>query len=116
MGLCLSFEEVTGGSAAKWKVKQRPHIGYILTDRGATVSLEFRFNEAGEVTGIYSAGRLSRFDGGYMQVPWEGNFRDYQIQSGMRAPLYGEVGWYDKGVLQVVWKGKFLEAQYDLEP
>jgi hypothetical protein len=87
-----------------------------LTDRGATVSLEFRFNEAGEVTGIYSPGRFGRFDNGYKQVPWEGHFRDYQIQTGMRVPLYGEVGWYDKGALQVVWKGNILEAQYELEP
>jgi len=87
-----------------------------LTDRGATVSLEFRFNEAGEVTGIYSPGRFGRFDGGYKQVPWEGHFRDYQIQTGMRVPLHGEVGWYDKGALQVVWKGNVLEAQYELEP
>jgi hypothetical protein len=87
-----------------------------LTDRGATVSLEFRFNEAGEVTGIYSPGRFGRFDGGFKQVPWEGHFRDYQIQAGMRVPLYGEVGWYDNGVLQLVWKGNILEAQYEFAP
>ena len=87
-----------------------------LTDRGATVSLDFRFNEAGEVTGIYSPGRFGRFDGGYKQVPWEGHFREYQIRAGMRVPLYGEVGWYDKGALQVVWKGNILEAKYELEP
>ena len=87
-----------------------------LADRGTTVSLEFRFNEAGEVTGIYSPGRFGRFDGGYKQVPWEGHFRDYQIQAGMRVPFYGEVGWYEKGVLQLVWKGNVLEAQYEFEP
>jgi hypothetical protein len=36
-----------------------------LTDRDTTVSLEFRFNDAGEVTAIYSPGRFSRFDGGH---------------------------------------------------
>jgi hypothetical protein len=87
-----------------------------LADRGTTVSLEFRFNEAGEVTGIYSPGRFGRFDGGYKQVPWEGHFSDYKIQAGMRVPLYGEVGWYDKGVLQLVWKGNVLEAQYEFAP
>jgi hypothetical protein len=87
-----------------------------LTDRGTTVSLEFRFNEVGEVTGIYSPGRFGRFDGGYKRVPWEGHFRDYQIQAGMRIPLYGEVGWYNDGALQLVWKGNVLEAQYELEP
>lgn len=87
-----------------------------LTDRGTTVSLEFRFNEAGEVTGIYSPGRFGRFDGGYKQVPWEGHFRDYQDQAGMRVPLYGEVGWYENEALQFVWKGNVVHAQYELEP
>jgi hypothetical protein len=88
-----------------------------LTDKGTSVSLEFRFNEVGEVTGIYSPGRFSRFDGGYKQVPWEGHFRDYQVQAGMRVPLHGEVGWYENGgELQLVWKGNVIDAQYDLEP
>ena len=87
-----------------------------LTDRGTTVSLEFRFNETGEVTGIYSPGRFGRFNGAYKQVPWEGHFRDYQIHAGMRVPRYGEVGWYDNGALQLVWKGNILEARYEPEP
>jgi uncharacterized protein DUF6920 len=86
-----------------------------LTDRGVTVSLEFRFNEVGEVTGIYSAGRFGRFDGGYKKVPWQGHFWDYQVKAGMRVPLYGEVGWYDDGSLQLVWKGHVIDAQYEFE-
>ena len=80
------------------------------------VSLEFRFNEAGEVTGIYSPGRFGRFDGAFKQVPWEGHFRDYQTKAGMRVPRYGEVGWYDNGTLQLVWNGNIVDAQYELKP
>jgi hypothetical protein len=87
-----------------------------LTDRGVTVSLEFRFNEAGEVTGIYSPGRFGRFDGAYRQVPWEGHFMDCQGKAGMRVPRFGEVGWYDNGTLQLVWKGNIVDAQYELGP
>lgn len=87
-----------------------------LTDSGTTVSLEFRFNAAGEVSGIYSPGRFGRFDGAYRQVPWEGHFRNYQSNAGMRVPQYGEVGWYDQGTLQWVWQGNLVEAQYELAP
>ena len=87
-----------------------------LTDGGTMVSLEFRFNEAGEVTGIYSPGRFGRFDGAFKQVPWEGHFRDYQTKAGMRVPRYGEVGWYDNGTLQLVWNGNIVDAQYELKP
>lgn len=87
-----------------------------LTDSGTTVSLEFRFNEVGEVTGIYSTGRFGNFDGVYKQVPWEGHFRYYQVRAGMRVPLYGEVGWYDNETLHLVWKGDLIDAQYELGP
>lgn len=86
-----------------------------LTANGMSVSLEFRFSESGEVAGIYSPGRFRRLDGAYKKVPWEGHFKDYRIQAGMRVPMYGEVGWYDDGILQMVWKGNILEAQYELD-
>ena len=87
-----------------------------LADGNTAVSLEFRFNDVGEVTGIYSDGRFGSFDGEYRRVPWEGRFRDYQAQGGMRVPLYGEVGWYEHGVLQLVWKGDIINVQYEFEP
>lgn len=85
-----------------------------LTDHDTTVSLEFRFNEVGEVAGIYSPGRFGRFDGEYTRAPWEGHFRDYEVREGMRIPLYGEVGWYDDGTLQLVWKGNITNVQYEV--
>lgn len=88
----------------------------MLTVRGTTVSLEFQFNEIGEVTGIYSPGRFGRFDGRYKQVPWEGHFQNYEERSGMRVPTYGEVGWYDAGGWQAVWKGNLIDVQYELTP
>jgi hypothetical protein len=88
-----------------------------LTDRNTTVSLEFRFDDAGEVTGIYTPARFGLFGGCYRQAAWEGHFSDYTQWAGMRVPSYGEVGWYDDvGALQLVWKGNILDAAYELEP
>jgi hypothetical protein len=78
--------------------------------------LEFRFNEIGEVMGVYSPGRFADFGDGYKLLPWEGHFRDYRLWAGMRVPLHGEVGWYDDGKLHLVWKGDVMEVQYELEP
>jgi len=83
-----------------------------LTHQGTSVSLEFRINEIGEVTGIYSPGRWGKFEDGYERAPWEGRFRDYHVQSGMRVPRYGEVGWYREGSLELVWKGEVTDARY----
>ena len=83
-----------------------------LTDSGVTVSLEFRFNDTGEVTGIYTDGRFGQFDGGYRQTPWQGEFRNYQLVDGMRVPRYGEVGWIIDGKLELVWKGEIEDIRY----
>lgn len=77
-----------------------------------SVSLEFRFNPLGEVTGIYSPGRFRKMVGGYEKTPWEGRFHGYTTQAGMRIPTYGEVGWYELGIWQGVWKGNINDIQF----
>lgn len=102
-------------SGVEWQPLDDHSALATLSHSGVTVSVEFRFNEIGEITGIYSDGRFGRFDKEYKKVPWEGRFRDYQVRGGMRIPLYGEVGWYDDGGLQLVWKGHILDAQYEFD-
>jgi hypothetical protein len=82
-----------------------------LTSHDVTVSLEFRFGETGEVTGIYTPARWGTFDDGYRQVPWEGHFRDYRDQHGMRVPAEGDVGWYVGGRWKAVWKGRITDFE-----
>lgn len=84
-----------------------------LSNIGTTVSLEFRFNDVGEMTEIFTPARFDHFDGRYRQIPWEGHFHDYQTRAGMRVPLYGEVGWYANGKLELVWKGNITDAKYE---
>ena len=84
-----------------------------LTDNGITVSLEFRFNTAGEVTGIYTPARWGTFDGGYRQVPWEGRFRNYVNRGGILVPSEAEVGWYSEGEWRSVWRGTITESNYE---
>lgn len=104
------------GSGVVWSPIDEYAALATLTDRHTSVSLEFRVNEVGEVTGIFTPGRYGRFDGGFRQVPWEGHFRNYRLEAGMRVPSHGEVGWYDKGALQWVWKGDLLAACYEFMP
>lgn len=83
-----------------------------LQDRGVSVSLEFHFDEMGEISGIYTPGRWGSFNGGYKQVAWEGHFSDYCEVHGIRVPTKGEVGWYENGELKIVWKGEILPTSY----
>ncbi len=101
-------------SGVTWTPLDEQIVLATLTDHETTVSLEFRFDARDEVIGIYSPGRFGRFDGAYRRLPWEGHFRDYRMQGGMRIPLYGEVGWYLDGALQLVWKGELVRVDYEL--
>ncbi len=103
------------GSGVVWSAINEHSALATLTDKETTVSLEFQFNEAGEVKGIFSPGRFSRVDGRYERKAWEGHFRDYQLQDGMLVPQYGEVGWYEDRGLELVWKGNLIDARYELD-
>lgn len=76
-----------------------------LTERGAAVSLEFRFADSGEVTAIFTPARWGTFDGGYRQLPWEGHFGRYERRDGIMVPMEGNVGWYLDGEWRTVWRG-----------
>jgi hypothetical protein len=82
-----------------------------LTDHNVSVSLEFRFADTGEVSGIYTPGRWGKFPEGYRQAPWEGHFRDYRERDGILVPSEGDVGWYLNNEWQPVWKGSITAFQ-----
>jgi hypothetical protein len=84
-----------------------------MTDQGNTVSLEFRFNVADEVSGVYAASRYRKVGGRYELTPWEGHFTGYEVRDGMRVPLEGEAGWYLSGEWQAVWRGTVTGIRYE---
>jgi len=84
-----------------------------LSDRGNTVSLEFRFNDLAEVVGIHTQGRWSRTANGYELTPWEGHFSGYRRHQGVLVPARAEVGWYANGRLEIVWKGEITSLEYE---
>ena len=85
-----------------------------LTNHGVSVSLEFRFADTGEVTGIFTPARWGTFAGGYRQVPWEGHFRDYRERDGIFVPTEGDVGWYVDNEWKAVWKGSITAFELHL--
>jgi hypothetical protein len=99
------------GPALRWTAIDDGAALATLTDRGFSVSLEFRFAETGQVTGIYTPARWGSFDGGYGQRPWEGHFRNYQQRDGVFVPTEGDVGWYVDGEWRAVWRGTIVDYE-----
>ena len=98
----------------RWSAIDENRALATLTEGGTTVTLEFRFADTGEVTGIYTPARWGSFDRGYKRLPWEGHFRNYEEVQGMVVPMEGEVGWYLEEEWQPVWRGRVTSASYEL--
>lgn len=99
--------------ALQWSKIDRSQALATLTDSGTSVSLQFRFNDEGEVSGIYSPGRWGKFGSEYRQAPWEGHFRNYQERDGMLVPTEADVGWYREKEWEKVWEGRITTAKYE---
>jgi hypothetical protein len=98
-------------SRLRWSAIDAARAMATLTDHGVSVSLEFRFADTGEVTGIYTPARWGQFGGRYEQQPWEGHFRDYRQHEGIFVPTEGDVGWYVDQEWHAVWRGRITALQ-----
>lgn len=84
-----------------------------LTDNGVSVSLDFRFNEAGEVTGTYTAARYKESGGKFVLESWVSTCSDYGERGGMKIPLRAEVAWVSHGNNEPYWRARITEIEYE---
>lgn len=103
------------GEGVKWSEIDNSRALVILTNSGTTVSLEFHFNDIGEITGVFTPGRYREVKGKYELTPWKGHFRNYEEREGMRIPVEGEVEWQLREGSFPYWKGRIVEVMYDFE-
>ena len=85
-----------------------------LSVGGETASVEFRFNDAGEVAAIYAAERPRSYGTTFVNTPWEGHFDHYVTVNGIRVPKNGEVGWWIEGRWIRVWQGSVQAFTFDV--
>ncbi len=57
------------------------------------VSLEFRFNDAGEITEVFTPARFYGTGGEYKTLPWLCRLSNYEERGGMMIPIEGEAEW-----------------------
>jgi len=80
-----------------------------------TISLQFRFNDIGEITGIYTEDRYGKFGDHYTRYPWEGRFSNYKKFDGIKIPTRGEVGWHLPGGWWLFWQGEIIDAKFEYQ-
>jgi hypothetical protein len=99
----------------KWKGIDQNTALATLSDGETTVSLEFRFNQKGEITSVFSHERFRDVKGKYELAAWAGYFGNYEERNGMYIPIEGEVEWQLASGALPYWKGRIIEVEYELE-
>jgi hypothetical protein len=83
-----------------------------LADGPLSVSLLFRFDEAGRVETVRAEARGRLVDGAVQMAPWEGRWFSYQQRDGMTVPLSGEVAWLLPEGRLPYWRGTITSLVY----
>lgn len=100
----------------RWTAIDDNRASATLSDSGVTVSLEFEFDESGEIIGVFAPARFRETGGVNQAFPWRGRFWNYQERNGMMIPLAAEVEWEMPDGHESYWKARIIETKYDFVP
>jgi len=98
----------------RWEALDNSSARATLQDGDTTVSLDFRFDQAGLIATVRAEARPRTVNGGLVFTPWIDRFWDYELRDGMRIPLSGEVAWQlPDGSLLPYWRGRITNIAYE---
>lgn len=94
----------------KWDPIDDHRARATLTDGHTTVSLEFRFNNADEVTEVFAPDRYAEDGGRYQRKPWIVRCSEYGTHAAMRIPVQCEVAWIEASGPAPYWRGRVIDV------
>ncbi len=77
----------------RWEAVDDHSAHATFTDGPLTLTLLFRFNDAGLIGSFRAEARGGMVRDQMVMAPWEGVWSNYQVRDGVRVPLTGEVAW-----------------------
>jgi hypothetical protein len=99
----------------RWKAVDDRSACATLVDGPITLSLLFRFDEAGLIESFRAEARGGMVGKVMVQAPWEGRFMNYQRRDGMLVPFTGEVAWMRPEGRKVYFKGSVSQLRYEFD-
>ena len=76
-----------------WQAVDNASANATIVDGPITLTLLFRFNEAGLIASVRAESRGAGVGKNMVMLPWDCGFSDYQRQDGMLLPMKGEAAW-----------------------
>ena len=102
----------------RWQAVDDACANATLVDGPITLTLLFRFNDAGLIASVRaeSRGAGAGKDGVMVMLPWDCALSDYQPQGGMLIPMTGEAAWVQPEGRKVYFVGRVKKLSYELLP
>ena len=100
----------------RWEAVDERSANASMTDGPITVTLLFRFNDAGLIESFRAEARGGMVGKVMVQAPWEGRFSNYQTRDGMTIPFAGEVAWMRPEGRKPYFKGAVTQLGYEFSP
>lgn len=100
------------GQGVRWAAVDGRQADATLADGAVSVTLRFRFGDAGLVDSVRSEARGRMVGRRMVMAPWEGRWKDWTSRDGMRVPLTGEAAWLPLDGRQIYWRGRLGKLRY----
>jgi hypothetical protein len=100
----------------RWSAVDDHSAHATLTDGALSVTLLFRFDEAGHMASMLSQARGRIVGKEVSLAPWEGTWANHQRVDGMTVPLTGEVAWLLPEGRKTYWRGTVTSLNHEWSP
>jgi hypothetical protein len=100
----------------RWEAVDNTSAKATLKDGGLTLTMLFRFDQAGLIASVRTEGRGRTVNRTVVPTPWEGRWFDYEVRDGMRVPIEGEVAWVLPEGSKSYWRGRIKSLSYEFVP
>lgn len=100
----------------RWAAVDAHSAHATMTDGPFTLTLLFRFDEAGLIASFRAEARGALQGKNMVMLPWEGSWSDYQLRGGMTVPSTGEVAWMRPEGRKQYFVGRVTALTYEFFP
>jgi hypothetical protein len=101
----------------RWQAVDDASANATIVDGPLTLTLLFRFNEAGLIASVRAesrgAGVAKKVGADMLMLPWECSLSDYQLRDGMLIPMTGEAAWVRPEGRKPYFVGKVKDLHYE---
>ena len=100
----------------RWEAVDAQSANATIADGPLTLTLLFRFNDAGLIDSVRAEARGSMVGDKVVMMPWECILSDYQLRDGMTVPITGEVAWIRPEGRKPYFRGTITSVNYEFAP